>query len=459
MDVFWKDLSTKEAFLKQSSKFNLDLTPRVLLGADALVETLIQSGVGRYFDCTSIESTFVVSDQQLFQVPCSKTDIFKTKLLHMKEKRLLMKFLQYVADYGEQHIDGQNPHTTNERDLAVGRSLKRPQNKSVTSAQIRGEDLEQSFSNFLLNQFQLSVKLQKVILYAIALQGTTELTTKQGLGAVYTYVSSIGRFAQTAYLVPLCGISELGQAFCRLSAVYQGTFILRAPTDGLRLHINDEGDVCDGMAQGKNVLKSKWVVSEPEYFPTYCAKDLTKPSVLRRICLVTKSMHADMDRMLVVIPPDTVENSAPIHVLQLDFKTQVCPEGTFLWHMTTLGTDRRVLDQALTLLLRENEQLWGVTYDQPYFTTTSDNLPPNVLLVDVNGSPQVSLQLEQERNEAQRLFEKICPSQIFLPKSQSAVDAESQEQKEEEQQASILTSAQEAITAHKIQTAVDPESI
>ena len=36
----------------------------------------------------------------LYRVPCSKGDVFKSKLLSPVDKRRLMKFLQLITDYG-----------------------------------------------------------------------------------------------------------------------------------------------------------------------------------------------------------------------------------------------------------------------------------------------------------------------------------------------------------------------
>ena len=44
--------------------------------------------------------------RDIWSVPCSKGDVFNTKILDRLEKRLLMKFLQYVIDWGKNVIAG-----------------------------------------------------------------------------------------------------------------------------------------------------------------------------------------------------------------------------------------------------------------------------------------------------------------------------------------------------------------
>jgi len=42
--------------------------------------------------------------KNIFQVPCSRADVFNSRQLTMVEKRMLMKFLTFCLDY-EQHPD------------------------------------------------------------------------------------------------------------------------------------------------------------------------------------------------------------------------------------------------------------------------------------------------------------------------------------------------------------------
>lgn len=101
-------------------------------------------------------------------VPCSKGDVFNTKLLNALEKRVLMKFLQFVSDWGLTNT-GSDVTTVNERELAQGRSLQRPQNKenNINSYNVE-EYLDQPFHLFL-NNCKLSVKLQSIVSHALCL--------------------------------------------------------------------------------------------------------------------------------------------------------------------------------------------------------------------------------------------------------------------------------------------------
>lgn len=89
--------------LKSSRSYNLDSTPKFLGSRDALVETLIRSGVGRYLEFKSVDDIYILDQRlkSLEKVPSSKEDIFINKSVSLIEKRKLMKFLTFAMEYDE----------------------------------------------------------------------------------------------------------------------------------------------------------------------------------------------------------------------------------------------------------------------------------------------------------------------------------------------------------------------
>ncbi|CAH0474695.1 unnamed protein product [Peronospora belbahrii] len=357
LDERFANETTKEELLRQSSCFNIDVNPRLMLSSEQLVETLIASGVGRYLEFAAIERTYVhfqpsVSGTQqlekdlkldtVWEVPCSKKDVFQSKLLNTVEKRQLMKFLQFVADYGETHILHEDVKTKNERMLALGRALKRPQNKinQVDGDTMIAAYVERPFQELLEKHFKLSTKLQMVVVYCVGLATfpatKNQISARDGLAAVYRYVASIGRFTGTAFLAPLYGISELVQSFCRLCAVYGGTYVLCAPVDGFVL--NAGTNVVSGVhCSDGSVLRTKHVVTNGSYAGCLRLTDgETLPRVhgqiLRGAFVLNTSLRDGMNRIVLIIPPEDSEfcNPFAIQVVQLDAGAYACPRGYFL---------------------------------------------------------------------------------------------------------------------------------
>jgi RAB protein geranylgeranyltransferase component A len=235
----------------QLDGFSLDISPCLLYASGDAVEGLVKSGVSDYLEFKSVEGLFVLmaeddssksssrrvnrdrnkrggaagnrddntsNDKPLvsYRVPCSKADVFRSKLLSPVDKRRLMKFLQLITDYGmamasqtsaagEQSMmteatadtdaapkdneefvaDTTLPTSTNnngedaiqsvnERRLHRGRALSRPQNKATPSS----SDMESlircvrdgvSFSDFLRTVVKLPDRLAVVVVYALAL--------------------------------------------------------------------------------------------------------------------------------------------------------------------------------------------------------------------------------------------------------------------------------------------------
>lgn len=376
------DEETESALLAQSSSFSIDVNPRLVLSSEELVETLITSGVGQYLEFTAVQHTYVHLQPEaataapsseppaadtVWEVPCAKKDVFQSKLLGMVEKRQLMKFLQFVADYGETHIAGEDVGTKNERSLALGRALKRPQNKTNQAADDAiAPYLDEPFQALLEKHFKLSSKLQQVVVYCVGLASfpaaKNQISGREGLAAVYRYVASIGRFTSTAFLVPLYGVSEITQSFCRLCAVYGGIYVLRAPIESFLLD-KESNEVVGIRASGGGTLRAKHFIVNGSYVDAFgkatLQREHTHGQILRGVFVLRTSLRREMARLMIVIPPEDpmFGNPFAIQVVQLDAGACVCPRDLFLVQlsMTLPGEwlDDRAKQQALVYAVIE----------------------------------------------------------------------------------------------------------
>ena len=80
----------------------------------------------------------------------------------------------------------------------------------------------------------LPMDLVYMIYYALCLQSdsitseeSSSISAYHGLTILYNHIQSLNRYGKTAFLYPLYGIGELAQAFCRMSAVWGGMYMLR----------------------------------------------------------------------------------------------------------------------------------------------------------------------------------------------------------------------------------------
>jgi RAB protein geranylgeranyltransferase component A len=225
-----------ESLIKQSRRFCLDLNCKFLFAAGVSVDYFIKSGVANYLEFKSIDGITYVDKREVFAVPSSKSDMFNSRFFNPLEKRLMTKFIMFVSDYGRTAA-GTDVKTLNERHLAQGRSLHRPQNKEAT---VHGYDVDsyinKPFIEFLTH-CKITPRLQTIIIHALCFHvrnyvsrdssADCNLDTLTALQLLSTHLTATGRYGDTALLWPIYGSSEMPQAFCRMSAVWGAIFLLR----------------------------------------------------------------------------------------------------------------------------------------------------------------------------------------------------------------------------------------
>mmetsp|Transcript_19478 Transcript_19478/g.41678 ORF Transcript_19478/g.41678 Transcript_19478/m.41678 type:complete len:787 (-) Transcript_19478:33-2393(-) len=318
--------------------FCFDLNPSLLFASGDAVDDLVKSGVADYLEFKSLKGLYLLMEEEKsskmrdgrrrhtskgvvksldnsnnagdcgnaenvklasYRVPCSKGDVFRSRLLSPVDKRRLMKFLQLISDYGvvAQFGDRSSDNTPNETEsseanvsaagnaddakaepdalsgedtivqsinehyLHRGRALSRPQNKATPSSfdldsLMRCVREDVSFSDFLTKVAKLPERLCAVVVYALALapfghlerdragrmgdaiSGISQYSTKSGVDDLVRHVTALGRFGDTAFLVTMYGNGELSQAFCRSGAVYGSTYMLRRSPSAISLDEN-----------------------------------------------------------------------------------------------------------------------------------------------------------------------------------------------------------------------------
>ena len=369
--------------------FNIDTTSKVLFGSSSMVDLMIASGVGNYLEFKSFEGLYFMvegGDDRIWKVPCSRTDVFNTTMLGALEKRSLMKFHQFAADWGRINC-GTEVTSLNESELAIGRSLYRPQNKQLASSGYNVDAfIDKPFEDFLTD-CKISPKLQRIVIYALCCHKAPmrrTYLTRDALNDMYMHIDSIGRFGETAFLTPLYGASEVVQAFCRMSAVWGGTFILQrtlVSVAAVKKESDDEAvpvseravhdnyvDKVNGAESGMpvstnaNIPKEDTVVRSGRLTVT----DSTGNSVncdafvcgasqwpgaptsntLKVSCTsVWLGAVVPLPRSIIIIPPGPsagqhqaagIGNSHAVHIIQTDASTNSAPEGAVVLHMSTL---------------------------------------------------------------------------------------------------------------------------
>ena len=438
--------------------FSLDFSCKMLLSGGRMVESMINSDVGRYLEFKAIENQYILRPDTIWEVPCSKSDVFSTKLLSAIEKRILMKFLQFVRDWG-QFDSGEEISTLNERELSIGAALSRPQNKTFNNSNFDVTGFENVPFRDFMNHYKIPQKLQDIIVYALCLEtrpyhqqeDSYNLGTIEALRALSLHMNSLGRYGATAFLYPLYGVAEIAQAFCRMCAVWGGIYILRR---GLSQFIVNKktNRICavkddTGRVFGcKNVIcnASDWHVDSSSSDQLVC----TRISV----CEGDSSFFPNSPRAFGVIPSSTqgLDNESAVHILQLNSSCNVCPNGSCLLYVTTTintkscssSEDERALaESSMSTIINYMQKQSG--YKEIFSVTTTKHLndPDKIKSLDLPENVAIcseekqSIHFQECVMKAKEIFHKLYPDEEFLPvggiPSQSRGDVEEAEEVEQ----------------------------
>ncbi|KAK3820090.1 MAG: GDP dissociation inhibitor-domain-containing protein [Benniella sp.] len=317
--VSFSQISSLQEFIAKSRKYNFDLSPKLLYSRGPLTNLLISSGIGKYLEFKLLERTAVyeASADKIEMMPTSKEDVFVTKALSLKEKRLLMKFLQFAVDY-----ENQKPVWEDYKDAP--------------------------FVQFVQSAFGLKDKVLTAVVYAIGFDGNDEATTIEGLMAVKLYLQSLGRYGNSAHLCPLYGVgTELAQAFCRVSAVYGGIYMLQHELD--KHNVDQEANLWKSVVDRSGLtLQAKQVICTREYLSNDMdayieARTLNRSYVSHCILVTDRSAFGETTLCKTLFPkeslilnpgePNVRRNEHTISVLQLCGGTMSCPSDKFILYV------------------------------------------------------------------------------------------------------------------------------
>lgn len=457
--------SKAKQILNDQHRFSLDLTPAFVLASGQGVSGMLASNVADYLEFRSAEGLFWLEDGKLSKVPCSKNDVFATKLLAPMEKRRLMKFIQFAMDYAtqlsseeERHEqmplqekmdswDGsstaQNRATTmletevqslNERHLNHGRSLARPQNKVVSTEAFSSlrqcVDEGMDFDTFLTKEYKLSPRLRAIVRFAIAWElEKSSVSLAEGMRNLKLHLQAIGRFGSTAFIYPLYGSGELPQAFCRSAAVFGATYLLRRAPIGIR--VSGGNHVCGVLISDSDSSKCKTIECSAVIASSasFSAARSTKWSkrVLRRVSVVNGRLFpsADTDCHVTIIPPNSepIGNAHTIHCVTLDHTLHVVPPGCSVVHLTTtVASDEglegcsAMLSETSRMIIEANgnqiDELYQVCYSYSLEPTEKNFEVPEGLYHCHHRSQMLAA--DDAFAQAENIFSKLCPGKEFL---------------------------------------------
>ena len=288
-----------------SRKFNLDIAPKLLFARGSLIELLINANISHYSEFRTAERILTFKENEITQVPCNRADVFSSNAVNVMEKRVLMKFLSFCVNYEE------NPD----------------QYEAFA---------DRSFVEFLTHK-KLSKNLQHYVVHAISMvnEGDDTLT---GLREAQKFITSLGRYSNSPFVWTNYGVAELPQAFCRMSAVFGGTYCLRHSAKSLKF--NREDNKIDAIICTEDQeISAKYFILESSYLP-HSYPCTPRYYVSRAILISDRSLRKSEEEYvtLLTVPPGNGVQSN-VRVIEVGPSSMACPIGLYVVHMTTVGDD------------------------------------------------------------------------------------------------------------------------
>ncbi|CAL8099591.1 unnamed protein product [Calicophoron daubneyi] len=155
----------------------------------------------------------------LIQIPVCRSEVFKTRLLTLCQKRSLGSFFEWCFHLPAAQDQSDQPNYTE-----------------------YFESLDRPFRDFLMEQNRLDEFTQHLVMTNLALGGE-DITTKEAVRRIRQLLLSMGRFGLYPLLWPLYGCGDLPQGYCRMSAVFGGIFCLGCPVESIRRPETQLGDI------------------------------------------------------------------------------------------------------------------------------------------------------------------------------------------------------------------------
>ncbi|GME53044.1 uncharacterized protein LTHEOB_1611 [Neofusicoccum parvum] len=337
---------------------------------------------------------------RLMKVPSGREDVFADESIDFKAKRLLMKFLRFVADYENQE------------------ELVWHDYRAI------------AFSDFLSDHFKIPKNLQEPLLaLTLSLETPQNTTTEYALPRIANHLRSIGVFGPGfACVIPKWGgLAEISQVACRAQAVGGGIYVLGQGVTKVDTDSNAPTETDEEASQPRisalltegDTISTRWIVGSNDDLPSHVeSPSAGAVSFSRSISIVSSALQALFPPLAEGAPaPAGAVVFFPTGSLTVDGDSEHPPvfanklQGV-LYGFTSLAGEHgaKLLNTAVeALLLDVNETpapktLWSLRYEQ------RASSPPNTTHNSILAFPPPSLDLKFDDTILERvkpMWEKI----------------------------------------------------
>ena len=431
--------SIPQELLDKSRLFCLDLAPRFLFSNGELVDLLVKSNVARYHEFkNNIRILCLVGQNDIHVLPCRRNEVFTSPLLsNLADKRRLMKFIEACVK-----------HQDNEEGSEIGEHGDQP----------IGQYLEERGMKSTLREY---------IINSIAMIHPTD-TTREACKRIKNFMVATERYGRSPFLFPLYGCGEFPQSFCRMSAVFGGTYCLSTqikeakrqdeePKAGdANVHSSCPPKFMVRFGEENYVVTSDMLVvdqSEVEKLNLAPPTSGENECKISRAILITNKSIVDVAPddgeqdgsgsrtkandliSFMRIPPTEVGSSNIVYLIELNSSALVCPAGlniVYMWTKSAISHQegdgssaeqdlRPTVERLFSAADDSSQVVWKFFYQQKFReakpTTTVDENDNDNKCLFVTRPAFDDIDYGAIIREAESLFKTMCPGEEFLPRA------------------------------------------
>ena len=165
--------------------------------------------------------------------------------------------------------------------------------------------------------------------------------TKDALKLINNFIHSAGRFGNTPFLFTLYGTGELPQAFCRLCAVFGGTYCLKKKCESLVIANNKcKAVVIDGRRFNCDFVVTDYTIDGAEEKSSETDVKLISRAILISDQSIKKS---NCEHLSLLHIPKSELNKSSVFLIEVGSSALVAPKGLckrrFTFHLSLDLTD------------------------------------------------------------------------------------------------------------------------
>ncbi|XP_018650844.1 putative atpase, class VI, type 11c, partial [Schistosoma mansoni] len=247
---------------------DIDIVPKILYSHSPVVTALQRADVTRYLEfrfvsrllayignneCTQQSGT-VSNDAdnqssstncmgRVVKIPVCRSDVFKTRLLSLHQKRSLGAFFEWCFHLIINDTQGSTTHSEKDEDYCAYE--------------------DRPFQDLLTEKRKLDKFTQQLLITNLSFSNQ-QIKTKEAIFRIRRLLFSMGRFGPYPILWPMYGSGDLTQGYCRMSAVFGTTFCLGCKVKKIQ-YINSEVDAVTQSVENMSTnMKDEQITTETD---------------------------------------------------------------------------------------------------------------------------------------------------------------------------------------------------